>query len=106
MTIFLAAEIMDEADHAAALAQVQSGSAPFIDHLEVVLQSHFAPAMLNAVQEAAILKVADAQIALYAVQVLTGILAGAAGTLEDPPDMDAALQTQAVLNAALEAIQS
>jgi hypothetical protein len=105
-TLFLALEFPHDEDFEAATAAAYQPDSSFLKHLELVVQSHYAPAMVNPVRDGVILKVADARIALYAVQVLTGILAGAAGTLEDPPDMDAALQTQDVLTRALSVIAS
>lgn len=105
-TLFLALEFPHDEDFQAATIAAYEPDSPFLKHLELVVQSHYAPSMVNPVREGAILFLADAQTALYALQTLAGIAATSPSALEDPPAMDEILRATGVLMAALEAIQS
>lgn len=105
-TLFLAVEFPHDEDFQAATKAAYEPDSSFIQHMELVVQSHYAPSMVNPVREGAILFLSDAQTALYALQTLAGIAATAPSTLEDPPAMDEILRAIGVLMAALEAIQS
>jgi hypothetical protein len=71
-TLFLALEFPHDADfEAAAIAAYEPDSA-FLKHLELVVQSHFAPSMVNPVRDAVILKVADAQTCVAALEYMGG----------------------------------
>jgi hypothetical protein len=71
-TLFLALEFPHDEDFDAATAAACEPDSSFIKHLELVVQSHFAPAIVNPVRDGVILKVADAQTCAAALEYMGG----------------------------------
>jgi hypothetical protein len=71
-TLFLALEFPHDEDAEAATRAAYEPDSAFIKHLELVVQSHYAPSIVNPVRDGVILKVADAQACVNALEYTWG----------------------------------
>lgn len=106
-TLYLAVEFMDEDDCQRAVAQAYEPDSVLVRQLEMVVQARFGGTLVNPVRDGVILKPEQAQAALYALQVLGGVVrAGSLGEDADPPSLDTIDLATSVLDVALDAIAS